>query len=324
PARRARPRPHPSPRRDGHPHRLRARASAPSPLFLPAVAARGPVVADPHRRERRRPRVLARPRRADDARGRPRLRGLPRRDVALRLRQEHRQRHARRHPRLGHDGGDLRAPRRSDRDRLARVPAPPRGPTRPARGPARSALRARARTRTGRRPRAPRRPGPGRHWLAGSHSLPPQRRSVILEVTTRLIFHTMLMFSLFLLFSGHNAPGGGFSGGIVAGIALAVRYLAGGRYELGEAAPVHPGILLGSGMRLAATAGIAPMLFGQSILQSFMVGFHLPIFGEVHIVSTLVFDIGVYLVVVGLVLDILRTLGAEVDRQGEASGQVPP
>ena len=174
------------------------------------------------------------------------------------------------------------------------------------------------------RPGGPVRPGRGRHWLAGSHSLPPQRRSVILEVTTRLIFHTMVMFSLFLLFSGHNAPGGGFSGGIVAGIALAVRYLAGGRYELGEAAPVHPGILLGSGMSLAATAGIAPMLFGQSILQSFMVGFHLPIFGEVHIVSTLVFDIGVYLVVVGLVLDILRTLGAEVDRQGEASGQVPP
>src|SRR5699024_9111379 len=122
-------------------------------------------------------------------------------------------------------------------------------------------------------------------------------RSATLEVPTRLIFHTMLMFSLFLLFSGHTAPGGGFSGGIVAGIALAVRYLAGGRYELGEAAPVHPGILLGSGMSLAATAGIAPMLFGQSILQSFMVGFHLPIFGEVHIVSTLVFDIGVYLVV---------------------------
>src|SRR5699024_8313195 len=79
---------------------------------------------------------------------------------------------ARRHPRLGHDGGDLRAPRRSDRDRLARVPAPPRGPTRPARGPARSALRARARTRTGRRPRAPRRPGPPRARPALARRVP--------------------------------------------------------------------------------------------------------------------------------------------------------
>ncbi len=174
------------------------------------------------------------------------------------------------------------------------------------------------------RPSGPVRPGRGRHWLAGSYSLAPQRRSVILEVTTRLIFHTAVMFSLFLLFSGHNAPGGGFAGGIVAGIALAVRYLAGGRYELGEAAPLHPGIALGTGMSLTVLAGLTPMLFGQSILQSFMVSFTMPIFGEVKVVSTLVFDIGVYLVVVGLVLDILRTLGAEVDRQGEASGQVAP
>ncbi|HLS02243.1 MAG TPA: hydrogen gas-evolving membrane-bound hydrogenase subunit E, partial [Beutenbergiaceae bacterium] len=174
------------------------------------------------------------------------------------------------------------------------------------------------------RPAGPVRPGRGRHWLAGSHSLPPQRRSVILEVTTRLIFHTAVMFSLFLLFSGHNAPGGGFSAGIVAGIALAMRYLAGGRYELGEAAPLHPGVLLGSGMGLAAGTGLVPMLFGHAFLQSFKVDFTLPIFGDVTVVSALGFDVGVYLVVVGLVLDILRTLGAEVDRHGEATGHAAP
>ncbi|HLS01925.1 MAG TPA: hydrogen gas-evolving membrane-bound hydrogenase subunit E, partial [Beutenbergiaceae bacterium] len=174
------------------------------------------------------------------------------------------------------------------------------------------------------RPSGPVRPGRGRHWLAGSHSLPPQRRSVILEVTTRLIFHTTVMFSLFLLFSGHNAPGGGFSAGIVAGIALAMRYLAGGRYELGEAAPIHPGILLGSGMGLAAGTGLVPMFFGHAFLQSFMVEFTLPVFGSITVVSALAFDVGVYLVVVGLVLDILRTLGAEVDRQSEATGHAAP
>lgn len=71
----------------------------------------------------------------------------------------------------------------------------------------------------------------------GEVTLAPQRRSVIFEVGVRLVFHTMLVFSLFLLFSGHNAPGGGFTGGLVAGVALIVRYLAGGRFELAAATP---------------------------------------------------------------------------------------
>ncbi|HLS63374.1 MAG TPA: MnhB domain-containing protein, partial [Ruania sp.] len=52
--------------------------------------------------------------------------------------------------------------------------------------------------------------------------------------------------------------------------------------------------------------------------------FHLWVFGEVHLVTSLFFDIGVFLVVVGLMLDVLRSLGSEVDRQGEAAGQAAP
>ena len=83
---------------------------------------------------------------------------------------------------------------------------------------------------------------PRGRWLAASATLDPERRSVVLEVVTRILFHTILVFSLYLLFSGHNEPGGGFAGGLVAGLALVLRYLAGGRYELGEAAPVAPGL----------------------------------------------------------------------------------
>ncbi|WP_324275769.1 hydrogen gas-evolving membrane-bound hydrogenase subunit E [Blastococcus brunescens] len=75
---------------------------------------------------------------------------------------------------------------------------------------------------------------PRGQWLAASAALSPERRSVILEVVTRILFHTILVFSIFLLFSGHNEPGGGFAGGLVAGLALVLRYLAGGRYELGR------------------------------------------------------------------------------------------
>ncbi|WP_299279990.1 Na+/H+ antiporter subunit A [uncultured Georgenia sp.] len=166
--------------------------------------------------------------------------------------------------------------------------------------------------------------GRGRQWLSAVRTVAPQRRSVIFEVGTRLIFHTMVLFSLYLLFAGHNAPGGGFAGGLVAGIALTVRYLAGGRYELGEAAPVQAGWLLGSGLFLSAGAGAIPLFFGGDVLQSVLVEADLGIMGDLKLVTTIFFDIGVYLVVVGLVLDILRTLGAEIDRQGEREGDAAP
>ncbi|MBD8062142.1 Na+/H+ antiporter subunit A [Oceanitalea stevensii] len=166
--------------------------------------------------------------------------------------------------------------------------------------------------------------GRGRQWLSAIPTLAPQRRSVIFEVGTRLVFHTMVIFSLYLLFAGHNQPGGGFAGGLIAGIALTVRYLAGGRYELGEALPVQAGWILGSGLFLSAGAGAIPLFFGGDVLQSALIEANLGPMGELKLVTTIFFDVGVYLVVVGLVLDILRTLGAEVDRQGEREGDVAP
>lgn len=174
---------------------------------------------------------------------------------------------------------------------------------------------------TGRGPAAPALgAGRGREWLRGGRTLAPQRRSVILEITTRLLFHSMIVFAVFLLFSGHNAPGGGFAAGLVVGIALIVRYLAGGRYELGEAAPVHPGLLLGTGLFLSAGVGLVALLAGASVLQSVILEADLPVLGHVKLVTSLFFDIGVFGVVIGLVLDILRSLGAEIDRHGEEAG----
>ncbi|PJI93739.1 Na+/H+ antiporter subunit A [Luteimicrobium subarcticum] len=167
---------------------------------------------------------------------------------------------------------------------------------------------------------------PGAHdrmraWLPAGGTLAPQRRSVVFEVVTRLLFHSMVVFALFLLFSGHNGPGGGFAAGLVVGIALTVRYLAGGRYELGEAAPVSPGVLLGSGLFLSVGVGLVALLAGGDALQSVILEWHVPLLGEVHLVTSLFFDVGVFLVVVGLVLDILRSLGAEVDRQIDADAR---
>ncbi|MGM7776889.1 Na+/H+ antiporter subunit A [Arthrobacter sp. KNU-44] len=154
-------------------------------------------------------------------------------------------------------------------------------------------------------------------WLVAGRTLAPERRSIIFEVVTRLIFHSMIVFSVYLLLAGHNLPGGGFAGGLTAGLALTIRYLAGGRFELREAAPISAGMLLGTGLATAAAAGFVPLLLGGQVFQSAIIGFWLPLFGDIKFVTSTVFDIGVYLVVVGLALDVLRSLGAEIDEHFE-------
>ena len=103
----------------------------------------------------------------------------------------------------------------------------------------------------------------------------------------------------------------------MAGLALTIRYLAGGRFELAEASPVSAGVLLGGGLGLASLSAAAPLLFGGQILQTAIIKFTWPLFGEIKFVTSTFFDIGVYLVVVGLVLDVLRSLGSEIDERSE-------
>jgi multicomponent Na+:H+ antiporter subunit A len=119
-----------------------------------------------------------------------------------------------------------------------------------------------------------------------------------------------------------RTPGGGFAGGMLAGLALVARYLAGGRYELGEAAPVDPGLLLGSGLLLAGGTGVAGLTLGAQVLQTAIVEVTVPVLGDVKLVTSLFFDMGVYLIVVGLVLDVLRSLGAELDRQEDENDPI--
>jgi multicomponent Na+:H+ antiporter subunit A len=156
--------------------------------------------------------------------------------------------------------------------------------------------------------------GEPRAWLPTSAAL-PTGRSALLDVVVRLLFHGLIVLSVYLLFAGHNAAGGGFAGGLVAGIALAARYLAGGAAELGAAAPIRAGRLLGLGVATATVTALVPLFLGEQALYSAFVEATVPVLGHVEFVTATFFDIGVYLVVVGLVLDVLRSLGAEVDRQ---------
>ena len=152
-------------------------------------------------------------------------------------------------------------------------------------------------------------------WLRGSELRDPRHRSLVLEVATRLIFPVMMVLSAYFFFAGHNVPGGGFAGGLMAGLALVLRYLAGGRYELGETLPLDAGKILGAGLTLAAGTAFASLLVGAPALSSALIQVDVPVLGTVKFVTALIFDLGVYLIVVGLVLDVLRSLGARIDEE---------
>lgn len=134
-------------------------------------------------------------------------------------------------------------------------------------------------------------------------------RSLILDFVLDLIVRTALVFSLFLLFTGHNAPGGGFVAGLVAGITLILRFVALGRKGIEEVLPDSPSAIMGLGLALSIATGVGGWLWGESFLSSTSVDLHIPLLGELHTTSALPFDIGVFLVVVGLTGALVLTLG---------------
>jgi multicomponent Na+:H+ antiporter subunit A len=160
--------------------------------------------------------------------------------------------------------------------------------------------------RAGRRPGTPDAEGQGRNAVP-----PPVRvaRLIPLEVSMRLLFTIVMVGSLYLLFVGHNHPGGGFAGGIVAGAAVALRYISGGIVEVRRLSRGQPWLVLGGGVLLAGTVALLPLLFGGSVLESYAWTFEPPLLGKVKVMSVLPFDIGVYLVVVGLVMMMFESFG---------------
>jgi len=137
------------------------------------------------------------------------------------------------------------------------------------------------------------------------------RQSTILEAGVVTVAGPLMVFSIYLLFAGHNQPGGGFSGGLVAGVSVVLIWIAGGTATLRRVLPVRSTVLMGSGLVVAAITGFAALLPGLEFLESGYIETSLPLFGEVKVVSALFFDIGVYLVVIGMALGLVKALGEE-------------
>lgn len=136
-------------------------------------------------------------------------------------------------------------------------------------------------------------------------------RGLILPTATVYLMPVLLLFSLFLLLRGHNEPGGGFAGGLVAASAFVLLSVASGVAVAKRALRVDPRSLVGVGLLLMLASGmIAPLLYAEPYLTShwwtFPVGDY-----EVALGTPLLFDIGVYLAVAGTVLLIVFSLEEE-------------
>lgn len=137
------------------------------------------------------------------------------------------------------------------------------------------------------------------------------RPSPILQAGVIAVAGPMLAFSMYLLFAGHNQPGGGFAAGLVAGVTVLLVWAAGGTETVRRVLPLRSTLLMGLGLLVAALTGFAALLPGLSFLESGYAEFPLPLVGKAKIVSALFFDVGVYLVVVGMALGLIRALGEE-------------
>jgi multicomponent Na+:H+ antiporter subunit B len=136
-------------------------------------------------------------------------------------------------------------------------------------------------------------------------------RSIILRSATRYLFPIIILFSVFLLLRGHDEPGGGFIGGLLAATAFALYGIA---YSINEARSMlrtEPVRLLGVGLLMATLAGVIGLVAGDPFLTTKWMTVYLPGIGEQKVGTPLLFDIGVYLVVVGVTLMLVFNLAEE-------------
>jgi multicomponent K+:H+ antiporter subunit A len=133
----------------------------------------------------------------------------------------------------------------------------------------------------------------------------PMRTSAVLA---RLLLPMAGLVSAFFLLRGHDAPGGGFVGGLVSATAIIVQYMVGGTIWVESRLRVHPLVWIGLGLLAAAGAGIVAWGYSLPFLTSQVFALRLPVVGDVHLSTTLLFDLGVYALVVGATLLMLVAL----------------
>jgi len=130
--------------------------------------------------------------------------------------------------------------------------------------------------------------------------------SIILSTTTRILLPILLLFSVFILLRGHNEPGGGFVGGLIASMAFALYTISNGIAHARQIFPLRPNVFIISGLSFALISGLLSLFLGKPGFTGLWSSYELPVIGSLS--TPLLFDIGVYLVVLGVSTGIIFTL----------------
>jgi len=142
----------------------------------------------------------------------------------------------------------------------------------------------------------------GRLWSTDSHPM-------VLDTLSRTLLPMALLISVFIFLRGHNLPGGGFIAGLITAVALILQYISHGVTWAQQRQPFSYHGIAGLGVLIAGLTGLGSWLFGRPFLTSAFGHFHLPLIGEFELATAMLFDLGVYLTVVGATLLILSNIG---------------
>jgi multicomponent K+:H+ antiporter subunit A len=142
----------------------------------------------------------------------------------------------------------------------------------------------------------------------------PRGTMQIPAALVRLLLPLAWLVSLYFLLRGHNAPGGGFVGGLVMATAIITQYMAGGTIWVESRLRLHPQLLIALGLLAAAAAGAAAWLKSRPFLTALATDLHVPVIGDVHVSSVLLFDLGVYMLVIGATVLMLVALAHQTLR----------
>ena len=146
----------------------------------------------------------------------------------------------------------------------------------------------------------------------------PRGTMQIPAALVRLLLPLAWLVSLYFLLRGHNAPGGGFVGGLVMATAIITQYMAGGTIWVESRLRLHPQLLIAFGLLAAAAAGAAAWLGSRPFLTALAADLHVPVIGDVHVSSVLLFDLGVYMLVIGATVLMLVALAHQTLRSPRA------
>ncbi len=134
--------------------------------------------------------------------------------------------------------------------------------------------------------------------------------SLNLTVGVRYLLPLLIFLSFDILIQGHHEPGGGFVGGIVAASAIALYALSCGPHNARKLMRVSPRIFIAGGLTLALVSGCVPLFVGAPFLTGIWGGSDIPVIQSIG--TPLFFDIGVYLLVIGVMMTFLLTLMEDV------------